>query len=144
MDKYFERNYEGDWRDYPDLTNCDTKTFLPTFIAELKDVLSTMNIYKDSCLVLGNEIFWIEENVIQKFVNCFNIIKALPFYSRNLNPAETAFSKIKILARKLLFEGKPNQNISEIFKIAISQITQEDCIEYLNNFFSVLNLSKIY
>ncbi|KAF0990283.1 hypothetical protein HZS_6073, partial [Henneguya salminicola] len=129
-----DQDCEISYRDIPDLTvllafngeniihykifdnNCDTKTFLTVFIAELKDVLSAMNIYKDFCLVLGNEIFWIEDSVMQKFSNYFGTIKVLPFYSRYLNPVETAFSEIKILARDLLVYGEQDQNISEIFK----------------------------
>ena len=76
-------------------------------------------------------------NIVEEFLNKHNILYIyLPPYSPELNPIEEAFSKIKHFVRK----QKPRtlQALYEARKKAISLVTEDDAIAYINHSYEFL------
>jgi transposase len=76
-------------------------------------------------------------NIVEEFLNKHKVLYVyLPPYSPELNPIEEAFSKIKHFIRK----QKPRtlQALYEARKKAISLVTEDDVIGYINHSYEFL------
>jgi transposase len=60
-------------------------------------------------------------------------LKYLSPYSYMLNPAENVFSKIKTSVRAKLSENNENLVLSNIIKVAITEVTGTDCFNYVSH-----------
>lgn len=58
-------------------------------------------------------------------------VKYLPPYSPRLNPAEKAFSKVKLHAKNLLSEPCENHDLVSVIARSAATVTSTDCSNYV-------------
>ena len=61
------------------------------------------------------------------------LLHFLPPYSPDWNPAEEAFSKVKVMMKAMEMEVQTIEDINTIIYTAFSFITSEDCIGWIKD-----------